>query len=68
MRRQETFAWVATPVSGTDWTQFNFGAAHSGVNPSERVLSASTVPTLHVLYHVTLPSIAIVPSGFICPS
>src|SRR5437667_6922115 len=51
-------AWVATPASGTDWVQFNFGASHSGVNPSERAISAANVKTLHVLYHVTLPAIA----------
>jgi outer membrane protein assembly factor BamB len=44
--------------SRPDWLQFGFDDRHSGVSDRETTVHAGNVTTLHVLYHVTLPSIA----------
>ena len=49
---------LAPPAGASDWPQFNFDGQHSGNNPSETAIQKSNVATLHVRYHVTLPSIA----------
>lgn len=41
-----------------DWTQFGFDARHGAWNTQETAIHTGNVGTLHVLYHVTLPSIA----------
>ncbi|MDP9121571.1 MAG: PQQ-binding-like beta-propeller repeat protein [Acidobacteriota bacterium] len=40
------------------WPQFNFDARHGGTNSQESVIHLGNVSTLHVLYSVTLPSVA----------
>ncbi|HXY41377.1 MAG TPA: PQQ-binding-like beta-propeller repeat protein [Vicinamibacteria bacterium] len=51
--------WLcATAAAAVDWPQFGFDSRHSGVNPLESTLHRGNVPTLHVLYHVVLPSVA----------
>jgi hypothetical protein len=49
---------AARPTRASDWFQFNFDARHSGNNTQETAIHAANVSTLHVLYHVSLPSIA----------
>jgi hypothetical protein len=51
--------WLATvPASSSDWLQFNLDARHSGASLQETSIHRGNVSTLHVLYNVTLPSIA----------
>jgi len=45
-------------AGASDWPQFNFDGQHTGNNPSETTIQKSNVATLHVRYHVRLPSIA----------
>jgi len=40
------------------WMQFGFDARHSGVNDRETAIHRGNVASLHLLYQVTLPSIA----------
>ena len=42
----------APPPRDHGWTQFRFGAAHTGFNPFERTLSAGNVGGLHVKWSV----------------
>jgi putative pyrroloquinoline-quinone binding quinoprotein len=42
----------------SDWPQFDFDAAHSGVSLQETTINRGNVATLHVLYNVVLPSVA----------
>src|SRR5258708_12770032 len=49
---------AARPTRASDWFQFNFDARHSGNNTQETAIHAANVSTLHLLYHVSLPSIA----------
>src|SRR5260370_15915186 len=49
---------VARPTAAADWPQFNFDARYSGTSLQETIIHRGNVPTLHVLYHVALPSIA----------
>ncbi|HXB55555.1 MAG TPA: FG-GAP-like repeat-containing protein [Vicinamibacteria bacterium] len=49
---------AALPTWASDWFHFNFDARHSGNNTQETAINAANVSTLHVLYHVSLPSIA----------
>ena len=51
-------AGSATQGQQTDWLQFGFDAARSGVNPNETRISAGTVAQLHRLWQVSLPDIA----------
>jgi len=48
----------ATQGQQTDWLQFGFDAARSGVNPNETRISAGTVALLHRLWQVSLPDVA----------
>jgi outer membrane protein assembly factor BamB len=51
--------WLAARLTAaSDWPQFNLDARHSGTSLQETIIHRGNVPTLHVLYHVTLPSIA----------
>jgi hypothetical protein len=51
--------WLAVaPALASDWPQFDFDAAHSGVNAHETAIHRGNVATLHVLYSVVLPSVA----------
>ncbi len=43
---------------GSDWPQFNLDSRHSGASLQESTIHAGNVATLHVRYHVTLPSVA----------
>ena len=45
-------------AGATDWPQFNFDGQHTGNNPLETTIQTGNVSTLHVRYHVTLPSVA----------
>jgi hypothetical protein len=49
---------AAAPAVSSDWPQFDFDAAHSGVSPDETTIHRDNVATLHVLYSVVLPSVA----------
>ncbi|HEY0781889.1 MAG TPA: PQQ-binding-like beta-propeller repeat protein, partial [Thermoanaerobaculia bacterium] len=52
---------LALPVGlahAADWPQFNLDSRHSGWSTQETTIHSGNVSTLHVLYHVTLPSIA----------
>src|SRR5215472_8887713 len=51
--------WLAAGAAGaqTDWLQFGFDAAHSGVNPSESILTTGNVGSLQLLYNVLLPGV-----------
>ncbi|MBV8201233.1 MAG: PQQ-binding-like beta-propeller repeat protein [Acidobacteria bacterium] len=46
------------PAPPTAWMQFGFDARHSGVNDRETAIHRGNVASLHLLYQVTLPSIA----------
>lgn len=48
-------AVVAAPAAATDWLQFGFDPAHSGVNPGETALTSANVAQLSLLYSVALP-------------
>jgi hypothetical protein len=41
-----------------DWPEFNGDGRHNGNNQQETIINSGNVSTLHVLYHVTLPSVA----------
>lgn len=64
MRNRRTWlglglSWLAVgPAAAADWPQFNVDARHSGTSLQETTIHRGNVPTLHALYHVTLPSIA----------
>src|SRR5512135_3484038 len=49
---------AAAPAGSSDWPQFDFDAAHSGVSLQETTINRGNVATLHVLYSVALPSVA----------
>jgi len=49
---------AAFPAASSDWPQFNLDARHSGASLQETTIHRGNVSTLHVLYHVALPSIA----------
>lgn len=42
----------------TDWPQWGFDSRHGGANDQETAIRAGNVPTLHLLYRVTLPAVA----------
>ncbi len=46
------------PARGTDWLQWGFDSRHSGVNDLETSIHRGNVTSLHLLYRVTLPSVA----------
>ncbi|MGI8968650.1 MAG: PQQ-binding-like beta-propeller repeat protein [Chloroflexota bacterium] len=49
---------VQAATSSYNWTQFNFDSHHSGNDPQEKVISPSTVSSLHRLFQVSLPAVA----------
>jgi len=54
-----TVALVACSAAcAADWPQFGFDPAHSGVNSSERLLTAGNVHNMSLHYSLTLPSVA----------
>ena len=46
----------STCASATDWLQFGFDPAHSGVNPTEAGIAAQ-VSSFHLAYSAQLPSL-----------
>ncbi|HVR08663.1 MAG TPA: PQQ-binding-like beta-propeller repeat protein, partial [Thermoanaerobaculia bacterium] len=53
------FSLIVTPQArGSDWPQFNLDSRHSGASLQESTLHTGNVATLHVRYHVALPSVA----------
>jgi len=46
------------PARAADWPEFDGDGRHNGNNQQETTIHSGNVSTLHVLYHVTLPSIA----------
>ena len=48
----------ALPARAADWPEFDGDGRHNGNNQQETTIHSGNVATLHVLYHVTLPSIA----------
>jgi len=46
------------PARAADWPEFNGDGRHNGNNQQETIINSGNVSTLHVLYHVTLPSVA----------
>ncbi len=46
------------PARGADWLQWGFDSRHSGVNDIETSIHRGNVTSLHLLYRVTLPSVA----------
>jgi outer membrane protein assembly factor BamB len=51
-------ALAASPAGAADWPQFGFDSRHSGSTTQETRIHTGNVTTLHVLWHVQLPSIA----------
>jgi len=51
-------ALSAAAAGAADWPQFGLDSRHSGASAQETAIHAGNVTTLHVLWHVTLPSIA----------
>jgi PQQ-like domain len=49
---------ATAPSFSSDWPQFDVDAQHSGVSLQETTIHRGNVSTLHMLYDVTLPSIA----------
>jgi hypothetical protein len=49
--------WGAS-AQQADWPQFDYDSQHSGTTDQETTIHPGNVATLHVLYHVALPSIA----------
>jgi hypothetical protein len=47
----------ALPARAADWPEFNGDGRHNGNNQQETIINSGNVANLHVLYHVTLPSI-----------
>jgi hypothetical protein len=48
----------ALPALAADWPEFFVDGRHNGNSQQETIIHSGNVSTLHVLYHVTLPSIA----------
>jgi PQQ-like domain len=44
------------PAHAADWLQFNIDGRHNGNSQQEIIINSGNVSTLHVLYHVTLPT------------
>jgi hypothetical protein len=55
----------ALPAGAADWPVFNIDSRHNGNNQQETIINSGNVSTLHVLYHVTLPSVADGPPVFL---
>ena len=47
-------AFACGAASAADWMQFGYDAAHTGVNPSETLISASNVASLVTKYSVNM--------------
>jgi PQQ-like domain len=55
----------ALPAHAADWPEFDGDGRHNGNNQQETTIHSGNVATLHVLYHVTLPSVADGPPVFL---
>jgi hypothetical protein len=53
-----TLLFSAPPARAADWLQWGFDSRHTGVNDQETAIHAGNVPSLHLLYRVTLPAVA----------
>jgi PQQ-like domain len=51
-------AVASLPARAADWPEFDGDGRHNGNNQQETTIHSGNVSTLHVSYHVTLPSIA----------
>lgn len=50
-------AAASLPARAADWPEFDGDGRHNGNNQQETTIHSGNVSTLHVKYHVTLPSI-----------